>query len=207
MNELLRITANDLLFLRDEWDQSVSDDSLRRSSPVLRRLLVHNDLQRAWKAAGFEREPVIVTTDLLKNVDDVPMDTIVFASAGGALYNGVELQGALIAKGAPDANRKVGPPPPLEIGLRKFIESPSVIVNGHLIPRRLVVKYVANKMGGAHYDPKRTKSEEERQFVRLDRAAADVVILGKNAVYFELLSIGQALVASADVKKLYEAAR
>lgn len=51
--QLIDIVGADLLFLREEWEASIDDHSLRRSSTVLRRLLVENELQRAWKKAGF----------------------------------------------------------------------------------------------------------------------------------------------------------
>lgn len=58
-NELLRIVFEDLKYLGEQWDASIEEASLRISSPVLRRLLVHGQLRRAWKATGFIKEPQI----------------------------------------------------------------------------------------------------------------------------------------------------
>jgi len=55
-DELLDVVAADLRYIKNEWGEDISDDALRRGSASLRLLLVQNELQRAWKAAGFERE-------------------------------------------------------------------------------------------------------------------------------------------------------
>ena len=44
-DDLLEVVVSDLIFLHEEWDEEVDDHSLRRSSTVLRRLLVDNELQ------------------------------------------------------------------------------------------------------------------------------------------------------------------
>jgi hypothetical protein len=203
--DLLEVVVSDLVFLREEWDEEVDDHSLRRSSTILRRLLVDNELQRAWKAVGFEKEPLIEASTLQKLIETAPLDKIAFAAAGGAKYKGVELRGAIMrnyamtqeeiqkeyAHGVPSAS----------LGLRAFIEAPSVIIKGKKIPRRVVIKYVSNKLGGAHHDAKRGKTEEELIFSLLD-GAQQIRLLNKPAIYFELLSAGQALVGSADINKL-----
>jgi len=62
--ELIRTVASDLTFLASTWGTRVDDDFLRRGSTQLRMLLVDGLLQRAWKAAGLEREPIIKTPHL-----------------------------------------------------------------------------------------------------------------------------------------------
>ncbi len=85
-SELVRTVKLDIAYLRQQWDQSVDDDSLRRSSPVLRRLIVENDLQRAWKESGQAREPQIHAATLEGVISDIPLEKIIFAAAGGAQY-------------------------------------------------------------------------------------------------------------------------
>ena len=53
--------------------------ALRRGSTVLRQLLVQNELQRAWKAAGFEREPQIKASSLASILNQFPKEKIHFA--------------------------------------------------------------------------------------------------------------------------------
>ena len=55
----VKIVAEDLNYLLNEWDQEISDDSLRRNSTVLRRLLVEGDYSNAWRMIGLEKEPKI----------------------------------------------------------------------------------------------------------------------------------------------------
>ena len=152
-DDLLEVVVADLVFLREEWDEEVGDHSLRRSSSVLRRLLVDNELQRAWKAAGFEKEPAIEASTLQSLIESSPLDKVAFAAAGGAKYRGVELRGAVMRSYAmsqeeiqKESARGV---PTATFGLRAFIEAPCVVIEGKLISRRVLIKYVANKLGGS----------------------------------------------------------
>lgn len=93
--QLIDIVGVDLLFLREEWDASIDDHSLRRSSTVLRRLLVENELQRAWKKAGLPNEPRIRASTLTPLLTAVPLPRIRFATAGGATFKGVQIRGLM----------------------------------------------------------------------------------------------------------------
>jgi len=202
--ELVGIVAADLSFLHAEWDEEVDDHSLRRSSTILRRLLVEGVLQRAWKAAGLDKEPSITASTLEPILNRFPLDKLTFAAAGGARYRGAELRGALIANYAfsPDEVRKGFEDglPSATTGLRAFTEAPCIVVNGELVSRRILVQYVANKLGGAHLDQTRGATAKERLYRLLDQARREIMLLDKPAVYFEVLSMGQALVASPDIE-------
>jgi hypothetical protein len=77
-----------------------------------------------------------------------------------------------------------------------------------IVRRHLVIKYVANKLGGIHLDPKRDlKKDEEVGFSLLDQIADTYQVAGKQAIYFELLSIGQSISASPDVDRFLEVGR
>ena len=96
--------------------------------------------------------------------------------------------------------------PTATYGFGAFTAAPCMVIKGKLIPRRVVIKYVSNKLGGAHHDPRRGKSEEELLFSCLDRIQ-NYLLMGKPAVYFELLSAGQALVRSTDIGRLVSKVR
>ncbi|MER3423875.1 MAG: hypothetical protein C4293_12225 [Nitrospiraceae bacterium] len=137
-NQLIEVVADDLRSLKREWTESIDDGSLRRGSTVLRQLLVQNELQRAWKAAGFEREPQIKSSSLAPILNRFPKEKIVFAAAGGARYKGAELRGVLILNYALSpvevgANHSDGLPQET-FGLRGFIEAPCAVISGKLIP-------------------------------------------------------------------------
>src|SRR5215831_12619563 len=95
-DQLVNIVKEDLQYLQKEWDENIDDASLRRGSTVLTRLLVQNELQRAWKAAGFDKEPKIIASNLTSTLKRHPGNTIIFAAAGGAKYKGMQLREMLV---------------------------------------------------------------------------------------------------------------
>jgi hypothetical protein len=205
-DDLLNVVAEDLGYLKSEWNQSVEDAALRRGSTVLRRLLVDGELQRAWKAAGFTREPTITCSTLAPVMRRYPLKAIQVAAAGGAQYSIGEMRG-FVALNYSASQDEIGDAfkdglPSENIGLRSFVESPAMIVFGEIVARRVLIKYVANKLGGAHHDPKRGKNHEESLFVLLDGVRNSYRLLDKPILYFELLSVGQAIAGSPDIQQL-----
>lgn len=207
-NDLLSVVREDITYLRDEWNADISDAALRRASPVLRRLLVDGELQRAWKAAGFDKQPQIHGVCLTSCMEGVDPNTVVYASAGGAEQQGTQMAGFLvrdIAVPQAEINDRSAREPPMKVwSLTEFIAAPAINTRGVSISRRRVVKYFSNKLGGAHHDVRRGNDDEDRAFAILDRLARDVrlQVLGKPMLYFDLLSIGQAVANSQDLKKL-----
>jgi hypothetical protein len=101
--------------------------------------------------------------------------------------------------------------------LSEYKDSCAVYVIAQKISRKQLVQYIANKKGGAHLDHKRKK--DEQAYSALDNALASPLVFGgrpaqkdqanlpgRNAVYLELLSIGQFLTNSPDTKRFMEAA-
>ena len=206
---MAQVVAEDLAYLCEEWDQEISDASLRRSSAVLRRLLVDNEFGRAWRALGFEEQPVVSAMDLEKVLQGSSYNDVIFAHAGGATYHGMEVFGAVLH------NRALSPAEIRErakfrlaieaqpLSLRKFVEAPILVVTGSRISRRELILYVANKCGGTHFDARRrTEKPLEEKFVLLDRVRAGrIQIIGKEAVYLSLLSVGQNLAEAEDTER------
>jgi hypothetical protein len=91
-DELLTIVASDLEFLADKWNQDIDDPSLRRSSNVLRILLVDENLLKAWRQAGFTGQPQILAPSLQNRLQLYPLDRIQFAQTGGATYKDTTVQ-------------------------------------------------------------------------------------------------------------------
>jgi hypothetical protein len=171
-------------------------------------LLVQGELQRAWKRMGFSAEPEIPCSELTPDVSSFPSRAIRFASAGGAKHRGMELRGGFYLEGIALSQEQVARnygtgPPATRLRLREFINAPVIVVRDVWIPRRVVVKFIANKLGGAHFDPKRGTSDEDVMFKALDTTTG-IQLLEKPAVYFELLSIGQALSSSRDIQVMLE---
>jgi hypothetical protein len=74
-------------------------------------------------------------------------------------------------------------------------------MNGEIIVRRALIKYIANKLGGAHLDHKRGTNHEETLYRLLDDARS-WILMDKPAVYFELLAVGQAVAKAGDIGHL-----
>lgn len=212
--DLVTIVSEDLDYLADEWNQDIDDASLRRASPVLRSLLVEGQL---LKVANMLNEEIsVMAPEISKYEAELNDPSIVFYQAGGANYRGMQVQFAKQMNRAlsPDEIKEsyekqknlIGQSYPAK--LSKFMKQISFIINGVRINREEVVKYIANKRGGAHYDSSRrtekhgSKGELEKKFTLLDGIHDGSVMADKNAVYYELLSIGQRLISSYDVQRI-----
>jgi len=209
-NVLLRVVFNDLDYLHKNWDQTIEENSLRVTSTILRRLLVDGVLQRAWKAAGFEREPRITAHSLMPHLRFMEgiSQKILLGWAGGARVKGAQLgtmsiTGKYLSDEETKAFSAIMDSQEI-LPLSAFIAAPSIVVNGEVVPRRVVIKYIVNTQGGAHVGAeKRINDAERRQYRRLDEARNSQG--GQYPVpFFELLSIGQALVGAEDLTRLRE---
>jgi hypothetical protein len=205
MEDLIQVVRADLSHLATELHESVDDDALRRSSTILRRLLVEGDLQRAWRASGHADRLLIRAPTLEYIQSAIPQQKVVLAAAGGSRFKGLAMMGFLEASYVlpkEDLDRLHGKGiPTRELPAEQYVASPSMIVKGVAISRRLIIKYVANKLGGAHFDPKRRPDKEKVPFELLDHVRATYVLAGKNAVYFELLAIGQSTTNSGQLRE------
>jgi hypothetical protein len=201
--ELLRIVGVDLAALRKSWGVRVDDDELRRSSSALRRLLVQGDYSRAWRLI-HDKEPRVRAMDLAPTLEPYGAEHAMWAQAGGGKFGGVQVAHmvvwdfALTPEQIKQKNRSS--PQMTTFGLRKFLHSPSIVVRGTVITRGDIISYVANKLGGSHLDPTRSGAEERFSF--LDEGLAHLAVANKRAPYFELLSIGQAVLRSSDAARL-----
>jgi hypothetical protein len=212
--ELARLVAEDLDYLFKEWNQDIDDASLRRSSPVLRALLVEGLLGRAAHQVG--REMRVMAPAIGRVVTDGELRECTFFQAGGAKYKGMIVQSmSMIPRAETPAEMKesyerqkeiIGKSYPVKMGV--FLKQTSFVVKGVLINREEVIKYVANKLGGAHYDSSRAPSKVEgevsldQKYALLDEVRTGMSTADKNAVYYELLSIGQRVVNSRDIRGL-----
>lgn len=204
---LLKIVWEDIEYLRKEWDQEISDESLRRSSNVLRNLLVENQFGKAWRIIGLEKEPKIKAPDLEVIIEDLDISKVVLAHAGGAFYHGMQIMGMTVGKYvlSPDQRRKRAQRGPCaierEFYLSEFLASACVIIKGAKISRRELIKYVANKLGGTHVDFARNLSSDiEKKFIALDSVPNNLYIGEKRVVYLELLSVGQSVAKASDTE-------
>jgi len=191
-----------------EWRDDIDDESLRRNSLVLRRLLVEQDLLKAWRKVGFGDEPMIEAPTLKEHLKTCPLQDVRFATAGGASYRGIQIAALFLRRRAatPEQIRRGSALGPYVFKLHRFqefIESPCMIAKGTAVTRRDLIRYVANKLGGAHTDKRRdTARPLDAIFKLLDEIFQTTQVAGKNAIYYELLSIGQSMIRSEDINRL-----
>jgi len=213
-DNLIKIVSEDLDYLSEEWNQDIDDASLRRASPILRSLLIEGQLMRV---ANMLNETVsVMAPEISKSDDHLNDNSIVFYQSGGANYKGMQVQfvSHLNRAKTPEEIKDSYEKQKALIGhnysvkLSKFMMQISFMINGVKINREEVVKYIANKRGGAHYDVTRdtekkgAKGALENKFVLLDKVHDGVMLADKNCVYYELLSIGQRLIGSNDVQRI-----
>ena len=219
--KLLETVNEDLTHLSAKWNQDIDDASLRIASPILRRLLIDGMLggvAHILKKQIQIMAPSICEAEKFKNLRDLD-----FYQCGGAKYKGGIVQPVLIVKPVSQVNKKVLSPQEITklyeaskhvagksypVKISVFLKQTSFVIKGIAVNREEVIKYVANKLGGAHYDSKRkiggdtSKITLEHKYALMDKVRDELMVLDKNAIYYELLSIGQRIINSRDVQKL-----
>lgn len=216
-SKLLKTVDEDLTYLSTKWNQDIDDASLRISSPILRRLLIDGMLDRAahmFKKQIWIMAPIICGTKTFGNLSDID-----FYQCGGAKYKGMIIQSLSkvnrvlsqqeITKMYQEGKDTVDKSSPVKMSV--FLKQISFVIKGIAINREEVIKYVTNKLGGAHYDNERkidndtTKITLEHKYALMDKVRDGVILADKNAIYYELLSIGQRVINSRDVHILRKA--
>ena len=205
----LKIVAEDLVYLRDNWSNGASEAAVRRGSAILRRILVEGCLGQAWRSAGFAGEPEIEGMDINTCIKGHEISQVEFASAGGATNNGITIGGVChIKRNRTDSIGPEipagGPPIPVALRVSNYLEGSCAIVNGSAINRREVIKYMANTRGGVHLGNGRRKSREEKIIQRVSKLENQFNLASMDALFFELLSIGQAVGNSPDIVVLID---
>jgi len=203
--ELLKMVYEDLEYITKEWNQKdVSDANLRRSSNILRKLLIDGDIFKVARMLDIKKLRVLSSGEEYPNLPG----SIIHQSGGGK-FGGMRIKGftvynrALLPKEIKSSYKESKKRKNKPIKLHEFIQRPSLIIQNIKINREEIIKYICNKLGGVHYDSKRREeSDLDKKYKILDEYNKSNNLAGKNAVYFELLSIGQRLVNNKDIQKL-----
>lgn len=206
---LLETVNEDLTYLFTQWNQDIDDVSLRLTSTILRRLLIDRML---GKASGMFKMQIEIMAPMASGLEHFEnLKEIAFYQCGGATYKGASVQSAMMVNKAlsqkeitemyQTGKENHGKSSPIK--LSAFLKQTSFVIKGTPINREEVIKYVANKLGGAHYDSERKVSDDlEHKYTLMDNVRNSVITANKNAIYYELLSIGQIFINSRDVHKL-----
>lgn len=215
----------------------LSAGDLRRASSSLHLLLVQGLLGKAWRAYGFLKEPTLYAPDLVGLSKDAKLQLQLAAGciAGGGRQNGIDLSfiGAFRMNnpttGVPaeaEEGFAVGVVSIARVAssessatdldglvrrqwyLSEYLQSPSAVRRGSIITRKEIIEYFRNNAGGSHHDlidqKERMKTAKHRLIAEIERhVIADV----RDGLHFELLSIGQAVATSPDIRRLADVLR
>lgn len=196
-HELRRTVRSDLQHLADTWVDEVDDDWLRRESAYFRRLLIGDrmgDVLRLWKAERRKGEPRLLGATLAaldaSDVDFATADPV--RTRWGTTFSAIAYTS--IREDRPPL------PGPQLMPLSRYLDGVPLIAGGTKVRRRDLVKYVANKLGGAHLDERRDPARDAA-FIALDQIRG-ASVMDRQATFGQLLAMGQALVGSEDVQDL-----
>ena len=87
-----------------------------------------------------------------------------------------------------------------EVSLKKYLNQTACIISGVPVSRNELVQFVANKLGGAHFDEGRQKPREQAISVMEQYSIGN-----RPALIHEMLSCGQSLASSHSTKELLRA--
>lgn len=204
----------DLDFLQESWGNNITESQIRRNSPVLRNLLVEGKIKEAGEMFGQKLRILAPQSSLEENIPAI--ESVSFFMSGGASTNKGRVDGLV------EYNRSFTPQEVKKmydieqsfngkskaVSVDTFLNQVSFIYGACRIKRKTVIKYVCNKLGGTHYDPKRitptslsTKDENE-QYSFLDQIYNTYKSLDMNVIHLEMLGIGQRFINSKDIQIL-----
>ena len=154
------------------------------------------------RASGRVREPRILAPDLKGYLGDFERSKIVLAQAGGATYRGMTLILNMVVEGevSPGGHYADGEYPRRSMPLTRFVDGPPFVAGGVTIKRRELIQYVANKIGGLHYNESRKGTDSA--FKALDSLPQQIVwnaAGGFDLRCYGMLAVGQLVVTSPDI--------
>lgn len=213
-------------------DRPPSSADLRRGSAALRRLLVNGLIFEAWHHHQLPGGPTIVGPDLLGAIQYVghEIQHTVIAIAGGGERQGI-VTSAFGAWRAHNPSTGIGPdaesgfavvvgaisrtsgdqPASSEYDdivartwkLSTYLKAAGAVRSGVAISRSNIIIYFANHAGGVHLGKTGKRSDSQQaQFALIEELERNASAYDLGGVFFELLSIGQAVGRSADLLKL-----
>ena len=208
--DLARLVSEHLDYLFDDWNQDIDEPSIRRNSVVLRSLLIDEGGQLNLLAKQMKKVLRVMTPASTKLMNETELRKLHFFQLGGAKQDQTIVESFSSHKSSRteqerlDSYKKtrevMGKSFP--IGIKPFLKQTSFAFDGVLVNREEVIKYVTNKLGGVHYDPRRKVDDAlDQKYALLDELKG-WQMGGKNGVYYEILSVGQRLINSRDIRRL-----
>lgn len=217
--------------------QPPTDVEIRWGVAAIRRLLIEGLLGQAWRENGLLGEPSVEAPDVLAILAQQGTEVRHVAAliAGGACIDGIE--SAMIGSArthnestgiGPDAEEGFavsvfqiardargeeteGPISHLvrtKFPVSAFLNSVAAIRIGEEIKRHDIIQYFSKEEGGVHLDRRSNRKKREGKiFNQIRDLQGKVQPYSMEGLYFEILSIGQAIGKSPDLNKLKEVIR
>lgn len=174
----------------------VGEARLQVASASLRYLLVEGMLARAWRASRLGG-PLTLRAWC---IDAMQGDNAVAFCGGGDVLPGVPFS---VCFNATLAERS--------LDLAAFCRSARIQAGTTAVSTMEVVQYVANTLGGAHFDPDGTSPRSRKPVFQLLRRIEDGALGGlslrlnnRGLLHHEILSIAQVIARSPEVVRLGE---
>ena len=231
--ERLIVVGSDLEFLRDlSRDHLPSHTEVRLAAGVLRRLLVDGLLAAVWRpiCKTARVQPTVEVTEIDSVLSKWPVKWLRYGWAGGATSTLAHHNGTIVAAipegdqvkyGSMDEFVAANPLPTTgekrTMTVKDWLASTSVAIRTNevgivRISRRSVLKYIANRKGGVHFDPKRdlTAEDAKRRRAEIEHHLLDhgLVRVGHlSGSEYEVVSMAQAVASSDWAQQLIETAR
>jgi hypothetical protein len=170
------------------------EERLRVASASLRFLLMENMLARAWRASRL-RGPITFRSWCITSTRG--SDVIAYCG-GGDLLPGIPFSAARNADLAE-----------LPLDLTAFRKRPRIQIGEVKVSTVELIQYVANTLGGTHFDPEGKSLRSQKTVFNLLRrleagAINDLGLLvnARNLLHHELLSVAQVVIRSPEVIRL-----
>jgi|SRR5579859_1654132 len=170
------------------------ESTLRVASASLRYLLVEDMLARAWRASRYGGPVTFRTWCIISTSGD---DVIAYCG-GGELLPGFPISAC---RNAELAERS--------LDLTAFRQRPRIQVGAVKVSTVELIQYVANTLGGAHFDPEgRSPKSRKPVFDLLRRLEAgevnglNLLVNDRSLLHHEILSVIETLLRSPEVARL-----
>jgi hypothetical protein len=190
--DLIKTVQSQLRNLASLSGHEADEPTVRTATGALRALISEEMLQLAWSASGLRGPMTFKTYFIARSAGD---DAVAYCGGGDILPNvpfsvcrNAELQERVL-------------------NLKDFCRQTRILIGKETASTTEIIKYVANALGGAHFDP---AGKTARKYDLLRRVEAGEIgqlflqVNDRNLLYHEVLSIAQAVTRSPQIKELLE---
>jgi hypothetical protein len=188
--ELIETVQAHLKNLASLSAHNANQATVRVATGALRALISEEMLQRAWGTSGL-RGPVTFRTSAITSTCG---DDVIAYCGGGDILPGVPFS---VGRNATLEERI--------LNLKNFYRQTRIQIGTETASTNDIIKYVANALGAAHFDPSGKAAHKYDLLQRIEAGEVGqlpFLVNDRNPLYHEILSIAQAVVRSPQVAEL-----